>query len=396
MRYTERMEEKLFQQWDELDESNEEYEALIESINRDDFFRTFGEGLLFFLQKEKPELTEETAIKYIETLCVETGVSKSDIASVNTLKSWFKGGPRPKKGEDSRSSIFALAFALRLTPEETAGLFHKVYLDRAFDYRNENEIIYYFCLQRKKSWADAKRLIAAIDSIVAATNDHTIYTAEIKTDIESLADESALLSYISNHGHNLKKKNASAQRIVTELIETAKELAEKETKLIASRIQAEVAKKSKGAMYANAPELEHFRNTDAKSMNHLYEVITNCTVRGVKGTKTLFKNSRLPKEIKNRFPEAGTLSKKDPTYEELRKLIILLASYNFWYQMQESGTRADIDEDYIADLNVYLYESGFSPVYYGNPYDWLFLYCTLADRPLDTFRGILAEVLEEQ
>ena len=45
--------------------------------------------------------------------------------------------------------------------------------------------------------------------------------------------------------------------------------------------------------------------------------------------------SSVDKEIKNRFPEAVTLSKKDPTYEELRKLIILLSSYIFWYKMQQ-------------------------------------------------------------
>ena len=87
------------------------------------------------------------------------------------------------------------------------------------------------------------------------------------------------------------------------------------------------------------------------------------------------------------------MSKKDPTYEELRKLIILLASYNFWYQLQDKN--ADI-EDYIEEMNGYPDESGFPLMYYGNPYDWLFLYCALADNPLETFRGILAEVLDEE
>lgn len=162
--YTERMEETLFQQWgpDDSSERNEEYQSLIEFLNSKEVFRTFGDGLLFFLQKRQPSLTAETAIKYLEGLCTETGVSKNDIASINTLKSWFKGGPQPKKGEDSRSSMFALAFALQLSPDETAELFHKVYLDCAFDYRNEKEIIYYFCLHNRKSWIDAKRLIERI------------------------------------------------------------------------------------------------------------------------------------------------------------------------------------------------------------------------------------------
>lgn len=395
MSYTEQMESALFQKWDELDDCDVDYQGVIEALNSEDFFRTFGDGLLFFLQKRKPELTEEAAVKYIESLCNETGVSKNDIASANTLKSWFRGGPRPKKGDDSRASLFALAFALQLTPDETAELFHKVYLDRAFDYRNEKELVYYFCLHRKKSWTDANRLIEQLQSKNASTDDYTVYTSQIHADMDALIDEEALLSYIASHGHNLEKKNVAARKNVSKLIEKAKDTAESETKLIELRRQAESVNKSKKLLYAEAGEIEHFRNTDAQSLNHLYEVVTGQLVRGGKGTKTLFKNARLPREIKSRFPEAVTLSKKDPTYEELRKLIILLASYNFWYQLREKNENADI-EDYIEEMNGYLDESGFPLMYYGNPYDWLFLYCTLADNPLETFRGILAEVLDEE
>ena len=395
MSYTEQMENALFLQWDELDNYNEDFQSLIESLNSDNFFRTFGDGLLFFLRKRQPDLTAETAVKYMEELCEKTGVSAKDIASTNTLKSWFKGGPRPKKGEDSRSSMFALAFALQLTPNETAELFHKVYLDRAFDYRNEREIICYFCLQHQKTWLDVKRLIQKADSLDMLTDDYTKGTMQIKTDVDSLTDDAALISYIAKHGHNLAKKSVAAKKIVGDLTDKTKETVEQETKLIELRSQAKTAHKSKDSVYANSPEIEHFRNTDAQSLNHIYEVITNCSVRGDRGTKTLFKNARLPKEIKSRFPEAITLSKKDPTYEELRKLIILLASYNYWYRVQEETESVDID-DYIAEINVYLDEGGFSLMYYGNPYDWLFLYCALSDTPLDTFRGILAEVLAEE
>ena len=375
LNYTEQMENALFQQWDAFDDYNEDYTELIDVLNGEDSFRSFGDGLLAFLQKSRPELTADSAVKYIDELCVKTGVSVSDIASTNTLKSWFKGGPRPKKGEDSRRSMFALAFTLKLTPAETADLFHKVYLDRAFDYRNANEIIYYFCLNNKKFWADAKRLIETANDFNSERTDHTIYTSQMKADVDSLADENELLIYLKNHAHNLEKSNLSAKRNLTELIEEAKKIVKEEVE------QPEYA--------------ETFRGSDKDSLNFTYEVITSLSVSGDKGTKTLFKNARLPKEIKNRFPEAASLSKKEPTYEELRKLIILLFSYTYWYKVQWTGIDADID-DYIAQINVYLIDSGFSPMYYGNPFDWMFLYCALSERPLDVFRGLLAEVLEDE
>lgn len=373
--YTEQMESKIFNQWDEFDNYNEDYSSLIDTLNGENTFRSFGDGLLLFMQKKKPNLTAETAVKLLDKLCLECKVPVKDIASANTLKSWFKGGPRPKKGEESRKSMFALAFALELTPAETAELFHKVYLDRAFDYRNADEIIYYFCLNNKKSWADAEGLISLSQGTNGDNNDHTVYTAQIRADIGLITDESELISYISKHRHNLEKANISAKKNLQDLISNAKTIAKTE---------------SESAEYDDI-----FKGSDKDSLNFLYEMVTSLSVSGDKGTKTLFKNARLPKEIKNRFPEAATLSKNEPTYEELRKMIILLFSYVYWYKIQKSDTTPMID-DYISEVDVYLTDSGLSPIYYGNPYDWLFLYCSLAERPLDTLRAVLAEVLAEE
>ena len=368
------MENALFEQWDGFDDYNEDYSSLIDKLNSENTFRTFGDGLLFFLQKRNSELTAKTAIKYIEKVCQETGVSTKDIASANTLTNWFKGGPRPKKGEDSRRSMFALAFALQLTPNETAELFHKVYLDRAFDYRNVNEVIYYFCMSNKKSWNDATRLISSIKESNIRADDNTVYTSQIKTDVETLQDETALVEYIFRHGHNLAMKNVMATETMKKLLTDANGKANKESEL--------------------EEYTDRFRGYDKTSNNFTYEVITSLCVSGDKGTKTLFKNARLPKEIKSRFPEAVTLSKKDPTYEELRKLIILLFSYCYWYDVQQANEVIELD-DYIEEINVHLNESGFSLMYYGNPYDWMFLFCALSERPLDTFRGLLIDVLEK-
>lgn len=372
--YTEQMESKIYSQWDEFDDYNEDYTSLIDMLNDESTFRSFGDGLLLFMQKKAPDLTADTAVKLLGKLCIECGVPVKDIASTNTLKSWFKGGPRPKKGEDSRKSMFALAFVLKLAPNETAELFHKVYLDRAFDYRNADEIIYYYCLNNQKPWQDANQLIKLVQYNNTENTDATVYTSQIKTDIDSIVDEPALRAYIAKHGHNLAKKSVSAKQTVQKLL-----------------VQAKTTAKTEAALPEYA---ERFYGSDRESLNFTYEVITDLSVSGDKGTKTLFKNSRLPKEIKNRFPEAVTFSKKDPTYEELRKLIILLFSYTYWFRMQKENKIFDID-DYIEEINVHLDESGFSLMYYGNPYDWMFLYCALSDRPLDTFRGLLAEVLEE-
>ena len=89
--YTEQMENALFEQWDEFDVYNEDYSTLIEKLNSENSFRTFGDGLLFFLQMKNPDLTTDTAIKLLDKLCAERNVPIKEIAStrrrlINGLK----------------------------------------------------------------------------------------------------------------------------------------------------------------------------------------------------------------------------------------------------------------------------------------------------------------------
>lgn len=190
--YTEQMEDALWQKWSEYD-TDAECTSTIEFLNAEDGFRSFGEGLVALMQKKDQSMDIERGITYLTACCRKNGVDEHEIGSKNTLKSWFRGGPRPKKGEDSRDAMFALAFALRFTPDETAELFHKVYLDRAFNFRNEKELIYYFCLANEKTWANAKRLIASIE-YNDEIDDATLYTLAIQSNVEQFSSESELLN----------------------------------------------------------------------------------------------------------------------------------------------------------------------------------------------------------
>lgn len=375
--YTEQMEEALWQKWSDYD-TDAEYFSTIDFLNAEDGFRSFGNGLIALMQKKDSAMDTEKAIAHLTAYCKQNGVELSEIGSTNTLKSWFKGGPRPKKGEDSRDAMFALAFALEFSPDEAAELFHKVYLDRAFNFRNEKELVYYFCLANGKSWADAKRIIAAIEHN-ADESDVTLHTYAIQTDIDKFSNESELLAYIKTHRHNMEVNNVTAKKHLDRLLEQAKKYAMEEAALPEHDGQFDGA----------------WKNEKTVSINFMYALITDTTPSAKKGTTTVFKNARLPKEIKNRFPEAGSFSEKEPTYESIRKMIVMLFSYTFWYHVQWKHKGFDI-EDYTEQLNALLNECGFAPLYYGNPYDWMFLYCTLSDAPLDVFRGMVSEVLNEE
>ena len=123
MDYTQQRENLI---WN-VDSDGDEYQNVLRVLNED--FRTFGESVTALM--EKKALHEiERPIEYLRECCEHTGVPLEDIGSAGTLRNWFSGRIRPKKGEDSREKMFALAFALRLSILETSELFHKAYLGK--------------------------------------------------------------------------------------------------------------------------------------------------------------------------------------------------------------------------------------------------------------------------
>ena len=365
--YTTQRENDLFSVWQWNDVNDYTQVRNVLGMN----FRTFGEGLTDIMQAKLGENGKITdSLQYLTTHANKNGVPISAIASMNTLKSWFSGGPRPKKSDTSRYSIFAIAFALELTTDETAQLFHKVYLDRAFNFRDQIDITAYYCLSHGYSWTTFESMLQKFPS--NDENEHTVYTGQLGDMVALLDSDEAFYHFIKTHQHNLSRRNLTARNQLDRLLAKANSFAQKEV--------------------ANLGTQEQFEGSDRSSRSFTYEVITGLSPSGKNGTVSVFKSANLPKEIKSRFPEAGSFSKKNPTYEELRKMIILLYSYCFWYQVQHQKAEIDLD-DYTSEMDAILAECGLSGLYMGNPFDWLFLYCTLEDYPLDTFRGLLYESL---
>ena len=385
--YTSNLENEIWIMAEELDE-NDDCESVIDFLNSKGSFQPFGARLAAFISQKLslPSTDRKTIIAALSEQCKKNGVPLSEIASDGTLRNWLEKDKRPKKGIASRHSMFALAFALNLFVDETKDLFHKIYLDRAFNYRDEKEVIYFFCQKNNKSWTDAARLIANVDGLSKDYSDHTQYTQAISSSVDSFQAEQDLLDYICQNGHNFEKNSVTASKMFNFYLSKSKCFAEEEIQEI---------RNNEDTFNDDGKKIYSYKGKwiDNMSNNTLYEIITGLNITGKKGTKTVFNNSTLPKEIKNRFPEAKTFGEKDLTSEEYRKAIILLFSYSFWYQIQREEIDGGID-DYTDDLNAILDDCNYSNLYYGNPFDWMFLFCAQSKQPLELFRELLAEVLE--
>lgn len=379
-RYTEQMENVSYQYWDDDDDDiGEKVKHLLVS---DEVFLTFTQRLRRFLAlqvfcKDEDKINEKNLLER----CTAKGISFNR----TTMHNWLSGEHMPKKGEQARESLFALAFALDLPLEQVELLFHKVYLDRAFNLRNPHEFIYHYCFERRYDWQHAQKLIDELPTEFGPETDQTIATCFIASEERKLDDDAELLRYIAQYPHNFSISNTAAKQCRDELIRQVKGTGRKPGLL--------------------AMELDHYperkedyagRKLDSNDvmLDMIFGVQVSRSVKdsGIAGTE-------LPREIKNCFPSLKSFT-QDASFETLRKLIILLFSYCFWSQSEYCAHSTGKDntftlEDYIAELNDRLQRSSLAPLYYGDPYDWLFLYCTLFEHPLDYFRDIMQEIYPE-
>lgn len=371
MEYTKYLENELYS-FDIDDDYNSS--QVITFLNTS--FRTFGEGLSSIIQEIIPPDVHKSPKEYLQDISREMGIT---IASRNTFNNWFDKSLRPKKSNDARIMMFKVAFALELDVEKTVTLFHHVYLDRAYNKRSVNELIFYYCLNNRLPYSHAEKLISAMDSCDFSYDDKTLFSSLIGDSIHAIDSDEELLKYIVSHGHNFAYSNTKAKEVLSKYIHRAICCAQEETK------EDDFCD-------------DTYRGMTRDSINFMYYVITGYKPSSSRGTRTLtFKNTELPAEIKSNFPQPVSFSTANPSFEELRKMIILLFSYCFWRNAAKHKL-FDLYDDYCDQLNDLLADCDFPTLYFGNPYDWLFLFCTFSCtdeyNSLDCFRTVLDDIQE--
>ena len=377
--YTQLMSDAIWDIWGKSEDTSSP-EEVISFLSDSSTFRSFGDGLVWVITKKKPSLTGCTP-KEIAKSVLSIFNDKKIKFNRNTLDSWLTSKKRPKKGDDSRENLFRLSFALDLTDSETAYLFQKVYLDRSFNPRCKKEFIYYYCLSHHKDYQHAQTLLDKVDNNRCAVGtDEFFPTQQLMDDVSALKSDEEIVQYILSHASAFEFNSVLSIKKRDELLEDARRLTQEEIS------DCEQYK------YDNL-----LKNKTKSSVSTAFQVVVDQMrlERNEKRT-SIFKDSLLPSEIKINFPQSNIMQKKDPSYDELRKSIILLFSYQFWRKNKlnvgtESIGNDEIFETFETQLSALLNDIGFPPLYYGNPYDWLFLYCTSTEKPLDTFRELIAE-----
>ena len=368
---------------------DQDYEEVLNKLDDRESFRPFSERLLaFYGETLNAKFTANEAKSDLQKRVKHANIQLSR----NTIANWFSGNNEPNYGDNDRRNMFAVAFALELDCAGTERLFNKVFLDKAFNKRNVREFIFMYCIYNRKPLSVAENLISKLEimDLQGKPNEQTEHTRFLSAAASRDMSEDEVLSFIADYQHNFSLNNTAAkshkQRLLNRLtIGVGGKVGLAQQEYERRRLELADDKDSYG--------------TDrkvTKSIDFLLYMIIGVDYTQKKNDEVLSIRELFPrKEIYNQFPDKQSLSNKNPSSYVLRKEIILLYFYDYWVSSFLSGEYAGDYDGFVNELNGILFDCGFSPLYVGNPYDWLFLYCSSCAvdgyTPLDRFRGMLGQ-----
>ncbi len=364
------------------------------------YFRSFGEALTAFLVAHgfDGEATRaDQKVDFLRRQFREAGISVP-----SRMKEWFKTGKRI-----GRETAFQLCFAFGLSVDGTNSFFREVCLERSFDCHSIPEAVYYFCIRNGKSYADARDILSQMPEDRKgniAADQEILYTGTIIDFIDNARDAKELIGFVEDHLAQFGYNNATAVRHIRKRWE---EISREDGLAYREGLFREAANISGGErqedyttvgrkpdstwrIYAQIMGLDRYQTTQyGRSLKHL-----------------LAGNDLLPPLAEASFPDRDGIEKitggVHVSHERIRKTLILLEFYTYWAKASVRagtilGTSSPAEAGRcVAQMNSYLLEAGYPELYPGNPYDWIFLWATQDDRPLDAFRDYMLELFAYQ
>lgn len=402
-RYTDEMTSRCF----EIEPEDENY--IEELINQAGMFRDFGTALDTYMEdlwrsrntaddserkndssaslsQRKSCTWNEQSIDY-KVLWIKNRYREAGIAVPRNPEKWFE---KNSVIEKKTAILFCMALGLDLT--RTDDFLRRVCLWGRIDIHDMKELVYYFALKNGIPYSAMTDLLNDLpdvsqDRIPDGANVH--YTGDIRCDVDSLESLGALSEYIHTHADLFAYNHATATDNVRRLWQ---------------RISGDdgIAASERRVFEVELPEEAKSNGFDRSlSVWSIYLQMTGLYGRNIRKTscgrtirRILYDSQIVHTFAACCYPDRDGLEKVlngvHISGERMRKLLILLSFYEYLAGKSVSNGSRTLSgrdaEKCRLRMNDFLVSSGYSELYAGNPYDWIFLFALENDDPLTVFR----------
>lgn len=418
-------------------------------------FRPFHKGLTEFIQRTGYRDIPDDATAKTDYLMKKLRSIHSTIER-KTVASWFSTEHRPKIENSSRAHMYEIGFALNASLEDMNWFSSHVYLSRCFNCHRIDEAVYYYCFSHKLSFETAKELIDKVTSAPASVQgDHApLDTQRIQNDLSRLSSIDELVDYLITNKKSFDTWNLGASSQIDALykmlINKDDPIQQDAWKNLKQNWKSKYETNNTGQTsyyhykeqidqcglllryyFSNETHAEYFafdmyeRFKEGKNpspfsvaflLNTLLYSDTGLLKKNKAERETLKKLKEkiktFPQEpehlriLKESFPDKKHFSnildktkiQTSVSYEAIRRTLILLASYVFWYNFifnPEKYKSEDQFEIYCDEINTRLETAGYPPLFYGNPYDLIFMIAAKDERPVEYFSIFCQDLLDK-
>lgn len=367
-------------------------------------FRPFHEALDSFLLEHgyrgNIEDTDEK-VKFISEKCRQAGVPVPC-----NLRKWYSEN---KRIERMSAVPFQLCFAFELNEGKANEFLHKVCLGRGFDCHLMEEIVYYFALKNRFTYAETQEILAKVQLVKPGKmqGENFVYTKYIVEELEEIETAEELIAYLNENAGQFGYNNGTACRTIQSLWREISGYGEKEG----------IAKREKSCMYSvwdrdgeETKEKNEHKSTD-DSIWKIYLQILGLSTEYLgklpkdRSLKPILKDNALLHPLaEEAFPDRDGITKilngEHVSYERIRKLLILLSFYQYYGNLAAEKRTFDAgqedEEKCILNIENVLSDANYPPLYPGNPYDFLILMAIRSEIPLTTFRDYMRDLYFEK
>jgi hypothetical protein len=271
----------------------------------------------------------------------------------------------------------------------------KVCRVNGFNFRRAEDIVYCYCLENGKTYAEAEALICRYREQTAREyyeeSDATKRTNTLRSIFSNLAgiEESVFFDLLCKNKKNFLKYSKTAHE---EVLELGKSL----TAIIKAQIADYNFRRKRCALLGGYD----YEVTLYPEIVFAFELIN----QALEGKDTPFGDimERFPQERyladMFRFPSEAT----DKEHDKARKAFVLLYFANY---ALDPPLPDELFGDFVIALNATLDRCGYAKLYPANPFDRLILKCirsldytdqVIGDNPVELFNEVLIQLAEEE
>lgn len=391
-----------------IDPADDNYEDKLKEVAAS--FRGFNDALTTFIMAHGYSGDAKNSNEKVAFM--KEKFAHAHIKPPRYIENWFDSADWK-----TRETAYKICFALNLDIKDTNDFFRRVQFERSFDCHKINEAVYYFCIKNNYKYQDAEQIIAQINeaavtgSVKKIPNYDVLYTNSIVHEINKISDEKSLVAYITQNIENFSYNNVTAVSFIKKLwnnISGTDGLAKKEGEYIEKQLNLMPYDANN-----NQPKFleDHYviSSEDSSSWTIYTQILgldrmQESRYSSTRSLASVFsKNVLLPLKASSCFPSSLMLNSilrgEQGDNERYRKMLILLVFYSFWakktIEQKNVYIKADSkdQERCLSLINKYLVDAGYPTLYYGNPYDWIFMWALCDKNPLFAFRSYILEVM---